>query len=299
MKIIFRQFLLLVFFVYCAIYAFSATSGEKCSSSGVVQYKPDGNCDTVTRTCCGNGYFSDWDSECSEEDNCKDGYVLYEGSCKPIISVKISGDKGSADYALFSPGREAQESWVCYEGSGSSYTEWSLNGKVIKSTSPKCSIFPFNYDEIYNYASGVTSLNLNAKEYSYALITYDWGSEYNANMGYDAYRFSFNVNSNNLNHSEPITIPAFTITGEYYCKNMKGALSAKRSSAATCGNIIVTSGPGTLQCEWVSDCAGSQFVDASSARFFVSGPGNTWIDGINIVFEDDNGQVSSYYEIPF
>lgn len=67
--------------------AFGATGGDSCSSVGLVQYRPSGSCDTAQRTCCRNGYYSVWGSNCSGADNCTSSQVWNGSSCVIDCSV--------------------------------------------------------------------------------------------------------------------------------------------------------------------------------------------------------------------
>lgn len=119
--------------VFCFFTAVSLAYAESCSSSGSVQYKPNGSCGTSQRTCCASGNWSAWGAECTGSDNCASGECWTGSTCASKPPAPCSCDNGTCT-----------RTWTCTHGKGWSYTDGTCvcnkgytlkNGKCEKETS--------------------------------------------------------------------------------------------------------------------------------------------------------------------
>ena len=77
------------FLVFCLLACAGFSRAESCSSKGQVQYKANGGCGTSERTCCPNRQWSEWDGECSNQDDCTDIGYWWDGSaCVECTNLK-------------------------------------------------------------------------------------------------------------------------------------------------------------------------------------------------------------------
>ena len=104
-KNIIKSFLFFSFFL-----TVSLAYGETCSSVGVKQYKPDGNCGTVQRECCRNGSWSSWGGGCSGAANCTSSEIWNGRECINCSNATVK----AANKAYCCPSA-AQTDNVCYK----------------------------------------------------------------------------------------------------------------------------------------------------------------------------------------
>ncbi len=126
-KTVRKLFLTVFCFFACVIIAHA----ESCSSSGSVQYKPNGSCGTSQRTCCAaTGAWSDWDGSCP---SCTSNQCWNGSKCEDKPSTSCSCTNGTCT-----------RTWTCTPGTGWSYTDGTCvcntgytlkNGKCEKNTS--------------------------------------------------------------------------------------------------------------------------------------------------------------------
>ena len=119
--------------VFCFFTAVCLAYAESCSSSGSVQYKPNGSCGTSQRTCCASGNWSAWGAECTGSDNCASGECWTGSTCASKPPAPCSCTNGTCT-----------RTWTCTHGKGWSYTDGTCvcnkgytlkNGKCEKNTS--------------------------------------------------------------------------------------------------------------------------------------------------------------------
>ena len=70
------------FAISCLLTCAGFSRAESCSSKGQVQYKANGGCGTSERTCCPNRQWSEWDGECSNQDDCTNIGYWWDGSAE-------------------------------------------------------------------------------------------------------------------------------------------------------------------------------------------------------------------------
>lgn len=93
---------------------------EKECTSGEVQYKPKGDCDTSTKTCCANGKWSEWDAECSASSSCS-ANECWNGS---ICEKKGDTSRVCLNNINWATGGTQTRTATC-TSSGWSYGNWS------------------------------------------------------------------------------------------------------------------------------------------------------------------------------
>ena len=125
-KNIIKSFLFFSFFL-----TVSLAYGETCSSVGVKQYKPDGNCGTVQRECCRNGSWSSWGGGCSGAANCTSSEIWNGRECINCSNATVK----AANKAYCCPSAPQTDTvcykdcytWMGYTGISECYNGYSPN----------------------------------------------------------------------------------------------------------------------------------------------------------------------------
>lgn len=92
-----------------------------CSSLGEKQYKVNGACGTLERTCCSNGSWSDWGKDCPAVPSCSSSQCWNGSSCESKGSVSRSCSGNVANATSGTQTRTAS----CSSGTGWNYGSWS------------------------------------------------------------------------------------------------------------------------------------------------------------------------------
>lgn len=100
--------------VFCFFAGVILARAESCPLKGQVQYKANGGCETSERTCCPNKQWSEWDGECSNQDDCTDIGYWWDGSA----CVECTNLKESAAHYTGNGGTENKCPFECEPGVG-------------------------------------------------------------------------------------------------------------------------------------------------------------------------------------
>ena len=162
-KIIIKAFLT----VSCCFFLAVLSNAESCSIVGQMQFKPDGTCDTLVRTCCertSGGKWGDWGTgECVNtpcSSTCPDGYVRdtsvvnqEDGDCCKKSSVNavvniasaivFCSDKGEKSYEVCSsylkekefPNLDDYDTACSYDSCSGATNSYVVKGITLKNLS--------------------------------------------------------------------------------------------------------------------------------------------------------------------
>lgn len=146
------KFMAALFYVFLlSSAAFSATGSDICSSVGLTQYRPSGSCGTIERTCCRNGYFSEWGQSCTGKDNCTAQQYWNGYSC--VLNCSIDSVKAANKFVCCAGAAESDN--ICYKDC----YQWSALG----SGTQNCYYYPTTMMGCYGpgeiYYNGAYCLN--------------------------------------------------------------------------------------------------------------------------------------------
>lgn len=134
--------------------------GDNCGDQecevGTNQYKASGECDTLERTCCKNGFFSEWGKECDPSSNCSSNQCWNGSSCvsKPTQQCSCSNGTCTRTYTCNTGTGWTYKDSTCKCNSGYSYINGSCQD-CIRRSSPTFSVN--NCMECWNKALSITN----------------------------------------------------------------------------------------------------------------------------------------------
>lgn len=146
---------------YSCPIAFEPITPIETCTSGQKQYKPKGDCETSTRTCCSNGTWSDWDDICPTTMSCS-------ASSKPATSQSCTTSSGaSGTQTRTVTCNTSTGKWTTGSWSTCKCSKTCTGSDILDEGTCQCC-----WLSCYLFASrGATAGACNCKNWSYALGT--------------------------------------------------------------------------------------------------------------------------------